>query len=213
MKTPNLIAFILVTGCGASAKHSATSEQPSSSNGAPGNVLSNSLLVADANGLPTCTPANQGQLAYVKASSQFQACDSGSWSTINIVGPTGATGPAGPAGTSKIDSSIFCTGQLQNTSLWFVYEAVQMTSGDVFIDGNIRGNAYQISGVSYYSSQQVGYATASVRILYDVVGSQNAGFFSLSLNRSSLIVSIDYTDNDGNLNWTMTPDKCVSNRY
>jgi hypothetical protein len=58
--------------------------------------------------------------------------------------------------------------------------------------------------------------TAPVLLGLDVQGAANYGFWRLELNRTTLVVTITYTDADlvgGTLSWTMTPDKCVLNNY
>lgn len=184
------------------------------------------LLIADASALPVCSAANEGQLVYVKSLSQFQACSGGAWGVVTIAGAAGATGPSGAVGPSgaigpagkdgvgnKIGSSISCTGALQGTALAFIYNADQLDSGDVFINGSIYGNSYSINNSILYSSSQKGYLIAPVLIGYDADATPNGGFFQLSLDRSTLIVSINYKDPDGDQAWTMTPDKCVLNKY
>lgn len=53
-------------------------------------------------------------------------------------------------------------------------------------------------------------------ITFDLLGAINGGWWQLSLNRTTLVVTIENNDIDapgGKNTWLMTPDKCVLNRY
>jgi hypothetical protein len=207
-----LLLGISLFGCGDDKKKDDSTTGPNPS------VSSNnkrSMAVVNAAALPNCDSGAEGWLVYLKAEQKFQVCSNNSWSEINISGPAGPVGPAGPAGPTgtsedKISATIFCTGSLQNTALYFDYYAAQMSNGDVFVNGAIRGVAYQVAGSTYFSSKQNGYNNARILIAYDVLGAANAGFFELFLDRKTLIVTVKYNDSDGDLSWIMTPDKCIS---
>jgi hypothetical protein len=138
-----------------------------------------------------------------------------------MVGPAGAMGPAGsssPAGAdgSKITGSIYCRGSLENTTLYFSYNAVQFGSGAVFASAAIKANDIQASGANFYAMAQNGWDAAPVSITFDATMNANAGWWDVRLNRTTLVVTIDYNDTDvmgGKRSWTMTPDKCVVNKY
>ena len=149
-----------------------------------------------------------------------------------VAGPTGPQGPMGSAGDagmtstsadagaavdpSRITGSIYCGGSLQGTNIWFAYWAAQYANGNVFTSANISGPSNQASGALTYAPTQNGYTTAPVTMTYDSAGTANGGWWQLSLNRVSLVVTIDYHDTDvdgGLMTWTMTPDKCVVNTY
>jgi hypothetical protein len=113
---------------------------------------------------------------------------------------------------NKIVSSHFCTGALENTALYFAYQATVLSSGDVFAYGGVYGSAFQIGASSYYSGEQNGAATATVVFAYDAMAPSNGGYWALSLNRATSVAVIVYNDVDatgGQDIWTMQPEDCV----
>lgn len=154
----------------------------------------------------------------------------GAMGAPGAAGPAGAAGPTGPAGPvgdagppgkdgtdgGKITGSIGCGGNLEGTSLWFSYTAVQFAAGAVFSSGAIKANDLQVSASAIFAPEQNGWDTAPVQMTLDSAGPVNAGWWRISLNRTTLVVTIDYNDLDvtgGKKTWTMTPDKCVVNKY
>lgn len=137
-------------------------------------------------------------------------------------GPPGPQGPAGPPGDAgspaeaRIVADIHCGAILENTQLAFSYDASQFASGYVFASAAIWGSGWQSSGAKFYSPEQNGWATAPVNVTFDVYGQSTAGWWRFSLNRETLVVTAEYNDAElpnGKDTWTMTPDKCVVNRY
>jgi len=150
-------------------------------------------------------------------------------------GPAGATGAAGPAGatgqagTSKFTASIHCQGTLaQSTAtsaglsipaggLPIVYNAAVMTNGDVFAQSSIASAVIQVSGSAFYASSQNGAATGSVIMTDDWAGGVNYGWWNVSLNRSSGIVTAVYNDGDlggsGTATFTFPSSGCSINNY
>lgn len=149
-------------------------------------------------------------------------------------GDTGATGAPGPKGEpgsvattmttpgtnvddSKITASIGCSATLQNTvGMSFTYNVDQFANGNVFVTANIADAAKSSSFSEYYAPTQNGFATAPINITLDEFAPNDSGWWSVSLDRSTLVVSIVYHDADvagGGSSWTLTPDKCVVNSY
>jgi hypothetical protein len=98
----------------------------------------------------------------------------------------------------------------------FAYSAAQYANGNVFASADIAGPSTQASNAVVYAPTQNGYTAAPVILTFDAAGTANAGWWQLSLNRVSRVVTIDYNDSDvdgGRMTWTMTPDKCVVNTY
>jgi len=55
-----------------------------------------------------------------------------------------------------------------------------------------------------------------VIITLDAAGTANFGWWYVTLNRSTLVTTIEYNDNEvsgGKITWIQTPDKCVVNSY
>jgi hypothetical protein len=117
---------------------------------------------------------------------------------------------------SKVTKSIGCFGSLEGTPISFSYTAHLFANGNIFATAAIRDRASEVSYSSLYSPSQVGAATAEVLLVDDLLGSANSGYWSLSLNRSTLVTTIVYNDVDaqgGTQTWTMDPSKCVANTY
>jgi hypothetical protein len=122
----------------------------------------------------------------------------------------------GEDGSSRVVATYFCAGALEGTPLYFSYQVAQTTPGDVFAAAAIKGTAFDIGGSSYYGAAQVGAQTAAVIFTADVLGTANAGWWSVQLNRSTLVTALTYTDSDasgGSDSWTMLPAACVVNSF
>jgi hypothetical protein len=150
-------------------------------------------------------------------------------------GPAGEAGPPGPAGLgvdaggpsvsvdvgptfdpSRITSSIHCGASLENTTLTFTYDVAQFANGNVFASGGVSGAASQSSTAVVYAPTQNGYATAPIIVTLDASAPADFGWWRVSLNRTSLVVTIEYNDagmTPPKQTWIMTPDKCVVNTY
>jgi hypothetical protein len=154
-------------------------------------------------------------------------------------GATGATGPAGTAGTNGTNGkdgaqgiagpegdagaggavldSIFCNGGLSGaTGYLFNYHAVQFDNGVVLASGGIADEAVETDSTAIYAPTQNGWQTAAVIVEHDAYAPVDGGWWTLTLDRSTLVVSIVYHDVDvagGQLIWTLTPDKCIKTTY
>lgn len=141
-------------------------------------------------------------------------------------GATGATGPAGATGATgapgddveatRIIESFHCSGLLENTLLAFDYDAILMSSNDLFATGKIRSLSVSATDAAYYAPSQNGWLTARVIVNIDVDGTNDAGFFTIDLDRSSLVTVIQYRESGGGPvaeAWTMQPSDCVHNFY
>ncbi|MBF0239936.1 MAG: hypothetical protein HQM12_19725 [SAR324 cluster bacterium] len=121
----------------------------------------------DTNGDKALTGSEVSSTAYV--------CN-GSTGTAGSKGDKGDTGTAGTNGTTnKISSSIFCNGGLQGAAsyIYWTYDVDLMSSSDIMAIASIADFYVQTYGMSFYSSQQVGAATAPVNIRHDIQGTQN----------------------------------------
>lgn len=227
MRVVLAVSMLFLAACGSGASQSgddglaatdpAKTEDPAAKDSGAKTDATAPLYVADAAGLPTCDAAAEGRLAYVKAEAKFKACASSAWANVEIKGDKGDKGDAGANGTDNhIVGSISCGGELGTTGVWFSYQVAQMASGDVFAHGSIRASVAENGASVFYSSKQVGAATAAVQVESDLQGAANAGYWRLTLDRATLITSIDYYDSDatgGHTAWVMTPDKCVGSTY
>lgn len=161
-----------------------------------------SLLIEDAAALPPCDEAGENWLVYVKAESKFKTCAAGAWTDVDL-----------KPFQNRIVGSIGCGGELEDTGVWFSYNAAQMASGDVFVNGSISEGSIEVGNTAYFSVQQNGFLTAPVLFNFDLSGDSNGGYFTISLDRASLKVTIRYKDSDGDKQWVQTPDTCVVNQY
>ena len=131
-------------------------------------------------------------------------CSDGTTATVS----NGANAPS-----NTIVASIYCTGLLENTDLSFHYTVAQFALGDLFVSGGIWGDFTEVTNATMYSGQQAGYASAPIHFTHDVHGTDNQGFWQLSLDRNTLITIINYWDDDGDFLWAMDPQDCVVNSY
>lgn len=134
-------------------------------------------------------------------------------------GATGATGPAGSAAATTMNGRIYCSGSLANTNptLYFSYDVAQFSSNFLLASADVRNQAIQASGTEFYASTQNGYSNAGVIIIFDQWGAATSGWWNITLNRSTLVTTIEYNDigdvAGGKLTWTMTPDKCIQTLF
>lgn len=161
---------------------------------------------ATAAAMPACTAENQDWLVYVADEKKLKACLAGAWTDVETAAPA-AVEP------TRITSSIHCGGPLEGTPIWFSYSVAQLNSGDVFAEGSVRDGYWQVGSSNFYAATQNGAVTASVLFQYDLQGMATAGFWTLSLDRATLITTIDYQDAEGPMAWTMTPDACQVQEY
>ena len=129
----------------------------------------------------------------------------------------GAPGDKGDTGTAGTDNRIkythYCNALLQNTALYYRYRVYQFVNEDIFIQGEIYGVSYEVADSIMYSKLQNGWTTAPIYINYDVSGSANSGYFVISLNRSTMVTTIVYTDSDvsgGSTTWSQPSSDCTT---
>lgn len=147
-------------------------------------------------------------------------------------GKDGATGPAGAAGAkgadgtdNRIVASVFCAGTVTGLSgaagtalngLGVNYSAALTNAGDVFATASIDTGAYQIGNSAFYSANQNGAQTGGVAFTADFA-TANGGWWAVSLDRSTLVVTAVYTDSSlgGQSPVTMTfaSSACQSHTY
>ena len=92
------------------------------------------------------------------------------------------------------------------------------SDNSVFVYGGIYGVSFQIGASNYYDSSVTGSSTAAVLFKYDVISNFNGGWWTISINRSTLAATILYTDSDvsgGSTTWTLasSSNNCVLNSY
>lgn len=131
-------------------------------------------------------------------------------------GADGEPGPPGDPAEAGIVESFFCAGGLENTLLGFSYNAVLLASGDLLVTGVIDDPGLAVSHTVYYAPEQNGYATAAVIVQVDEDATRDGGFFTLQLDRATLVTVIQYRMMDPGLvtnTWTMLPSACIHNFY
>ena len=116
----------------------------------------------------------------------------------------------------KPAANLYCGAALEGTSLRFTYDAMVFSDGSVFVYGEIYGAEMQIGRSTFYDSSQSGATTAAIFITYDLSGTDNWGWWTISVNRSTLAATIVYTDSSGDgATWTLasSSNNCVLNSY
>ena len=119
----------------------------------------------------------------------------------------------------KPAASLYCGAALSGTSVNFTYDAMLFSDGSVFVYGGIYTSDQLIGKSTFYDSSQSGATTAAVLLTYDLSGTDNWGYWSISVNRSTLVVTILYTDSNesgGSTTWTLSSSSatnCVLNSY
>lgn len=162
-----------------------------------------SMYVATADDLPDCDEDGEGWLIYVKDDEKFQACLDGDWEDVDMP-------------ETRIIASISCAGQLEGEDIHFTYQLQQMSSGDVFASATIYDMGFQVSSAQFWSLEQEGFDNAPVLMASDLVGAVNGGYWTVGVDRKTLITAVVYKDADvagGTMAWTMTADKCVADEY
>lgn len=143
--------------------------------------------------------------------------DKGDQGEKGDTGPAGGAGPAGEdAQVTRIAESLFCNGGLEGIAIAFTYNVILMSSLDLFVTGSVANASLQASGTRFYAPTQNGYSNAPINIALDVDGSASGGWFKISLNRTTLVTTIEYSPSDGaaaSSFWTMPASACVHNFY
>ncbi len=139
-------------------------------------------------------------------------------------GPAGANGADGAAGsTSKFASSFVCAATIsgtistQSTTARKVsYTAEVMSSGDVISTANVQSTSLTIGNTNFYASSQSGATTASVTFV-DAFATANSASWTISLDRTTLIMTAVYTDaglNSGNpITMTFPASACTKTTF
>lgn len=116
-------------------------------------------------------------------------------------GKDGAPGAPGQNG-GKIVATMNCSGVITGLSgsasglngLEVNYNAVLSSAGDVYSTASINDDYAQYSGTAFYAAGQGGAATGQVDIVADYHSTADAGLWSISLNRTTLITTVVYDD-------------------
>jgi hypothetical protein len=129
-------------------------------------------------------------------------------------------GPPGADG-GRIKSSIYCSGTISGLSgnagtalngIDVEYNAVLTAAGDVYATANIIEDYVQVSGTQFYAAAESGSSTGEILITDDLYGGNGGGYFKISLNRTTMITSIVYTDanlgGQSPVNLQFTPAAC-----
>lgn len=133
----------------------------------------------------------------------------------------GPKGDQGTPGAGRIRTTINCSGIISGLAgvvgaalngLEVEYDAALTTSGDVYATARIIDSAVQHTSTNFYAAGQAGAATADVLVVADYDFTSDGGWWKVSLNRSTMVTSITYTDSSlGGLspvNLTFTPAAC-----
>lgn len=237
-----LMISILAAGCGTSSGGDGAADTPATKQTTTptpsGAVGTGALAFNTAAELPACDTSRDHQLVYVIATKQFQTCQAGAWTVIEIAAPTGPAGEdgadgkngtdgkdgaAGKDGTvgsdNRITKSIECYGSdldgLPDVEVSYI--ATVMASGDVFATGMAKNDVDSSSRTQFYSASQTALvASAPVQVTKDAMGTPTAGFFKLELDRDSLVLTVSYVDAEIDpsvTTWTLQPEQCTVREF
>jgi hypothetical protein len=134
-------------------------------------------------------------------------------------GPMGPTGPQGPMGDpgsaapdgSKVVAYVACGGTRTNTQLAAFYSASQFENGNVFATASVLSAASEGNGTALFGPEQNGAANAQVVFVYDTYGTPTGGYWTFTMNRDPLGVTVTYNDSEvsgGTLGWVWQYDAC-----
>jgi len=130
-------------------------------------------------------------------------------------GDKGDKGDTGATGTSpRIQYTVYCSAILQGTSLKYYYIVRQWSNNDLFATAGIYGASFEVSASTMYSEIQTGWDTAAVLLTYDLLGDYNWGWWEVSANRTTGVVTIKNYDTDatgGSNSWTQDSSDCTMN--
>jgi hypothetical protein len=136
-----------------------------------------------------------------------------------MTGCKGPKGPAGAPGGGRVVSTIYCNGTVTGAGalngLDIEYNAVLTSSGDVYATASIIDAAAQTSGTSFYAAAEPGSLSAEVEVTADYIGAANGGYWSVGLDRNTLITHITYDDPDliNVVDLTFTPSACTVGNF
>ena len=137
-------------------------------------------------------------------------------------GPQGEQGEPGSAGTG---GDAPATHIVESFDVPVVLRVLRSRSGTrrPFLKRRpVRDRKHQRRGEAIFDDcvlppQQNGYVNAQVVLTLDEDGTPDFGWFTLSLNRTSLVTKIDYRASGNTTtvlqSWTMQPSACVHNFY
>jgi hypothetical protein len=114
-------------------------------------------------------------------------------------GSPGAPGLNGEAGApDSVVQSIYCTGSanLNMAEQYIAFETETNSDGSVFASALVANASYQSSASLLFAPGQQGYDTTPLHVVLDVDAIPNYGAWSLSLNRTTAVLSVVYTDPD-----------------
>jgi hypothetical protein len=124
--------------------------------------------------------------------------------------------PGSASDPSKITATIGCFGPLEGGNMRYGYSVAQFANGNVFASGYVASPVVEASEAKLYSPSQNGFVNAPIIITFDAFGTATYGWWELTLDRATLVVSIQYNDAEvagGKLNWTTNPAECVKNAF
>jgi hypothetical protein len=105
---------------------------------------------------------------------------------------------------------------LEGTQLSASYTAHVLVNGTVFASAGVRDAGIGASYANAYAPSQNGARTASVIVSFDATGTASGGYFTVELDRTTLVTVVTYRDTDvagGFRTWSMQPSACVANNY
>jgi len=160
------------------------------------------------------SPSN-GWAYYDSSDNKSYIYANSTWNILTQDGSKGDKGDTGATGTSpRIQYTVYCSAILQGTSLKYYYIVRQWSNNDLFATAGIYGASFEVSASTMYSEIQTGWDTAAVLLTYDLLGDYNWGWWEVSANRTTGVVTIKNYDTDatgGSNSWTQDSSDCTMN--
>jgi hypothetical protein len=142
-------------------------------------------------------------------------------SSAITMGCQGKKGDSGaPGASSRITSTMNCAGTISGSNaslsgLQIVYNAVLTSNGDVYATAAVVNETTQASGTQFYAAGESGSNTAEVEITDDYVGTPNGAIWDISLNRQTLVTTVQYDDPSlaNVIQLTFDPSACTVHNF
>lgn len=143
------------------------------------------LYVATAAAMPACDAASNDRIVYVADEKALKACLAGAWTPVDL-----------SAKTMAIKADLTCAGTIGDTGVHYDYSLTYFTTGDLFVSAVIRGMVSQSSKSVFYTHGQVGAQNGTILVIADVVGEDNSGVWTFSMEQADAGPTFKYQDPD-----------------
>lgn len=120
------------------------------------------------------------------------------------------------ASADTIVSTTYCADTIPELHVLVDYGVVEFANGNVFANGSISDANGEASNAMYYSPAESGYDSAQIVALLDEVPPSDGGYWIVTMDRTTLVVTATYHDADidaGVMSWAFPAEHCTRNTY